>query len=333
MIETDRIRYALLVAREESFAAAAAIIPMSQSALTRSVQALEHEYGVQLFERGANGTTVTPRGREFLSRCESYLSRELELDAELRSLSSTIRPVAHFGLDPIKAATFLPPLLDAMARDGIRCKVSVDSPANLRHQLRLGQIEFYLGGIPLLDLKSEAWTAAYRVSVIPGGFWVLAVRGGHPLLGQDLTSRVLADYGLVMGYYLREEFSRARLARLGLRPPVVEADDYQILARLAAEHDYVVMATDFLCDMRPDLGLVALPVRVPAPRHMEWGFVQSRGQTLTRASTAVQQWLEDAVRRSFDAFAEKNGWNPDVWVGPTAREPVSTTPAPERVQA
>jgi DNA-binding transcriptional LysR family regulator len=308
MIDTDKIRHALLVAREGSFAAAAALIPMSQSALTRSVQAVEREYGIQLFERGASGTTVTSRGREFFSRCESYLNRELELDEELRSLSATIQPVAHFGLDPIKAATFLPPLLDDMAKAGIRCKVSVDSPTNLRRQLRLGQIEFYLGGVPLLDLSSDHWTAAYRIDVIPAGYWVLAVRQGHPLLDVEPTPEALSEYSLVMGYYLREEFSRAELAALGLRPPVTEADDYRLLARLAIEHDYIVMATDFLCDISPELGLVALPIKVPAPKHMVWGFVQSRGVELTRAAKTVKEWFDRTIRQSFVDFAEKNQW-------------------------
>ncbi|MEM1272864.1 MAG: LysR substrate-binding domain-containing protein [Pseudomonadota bacterium] len=53
-------------ARHGGYIGAAAELHVTRGAISRHVKLLEADLGVQLFDRGANGVTLTPAGREFL---------------------------------------------------------------------------------------------------------------------------------------------------------------------------------------------------------------------------------------------------------------------------
>lgn len=67
------LEYFLAVAREENITRAAEKLHISQPPLTRQLQQLEQELGVQLFVRGKRKTTLTPQGVFLQSRAEQLL--------------------------------------------------------------------------------------------------------------------------------------------------------------------------------------------------------------------------------------------------------------------
>jgi DNA-binding transcriptional LysR family regulator len=74
--------YFVTVAREQNFRRAASILNITQSALSRRIQTVEYELGVPLFERRAQGVTLTQFGR-MLQRDADQLLDQFEggLDA------------------------------------------------------------------------------------------------------------------------------------------------------------------------------------------------------------------------------------------------------------
>ncbi|WP_181008413.1 LysR family transcriptional regulator [Sphingomonas montanisoli] len=66
--------YFLVVAQEQHFHRAATILNVTQSALSRRIQALEGELGVVLFNRGQRGVTLTEAGRIFYEESKPILS-------------------------------------------------------------------------------------------------------------------------------------------------------------------------------------------------------------------------------------------------------------------
>lgn len=92
---SDRVTYAQLrafnaVAREGSFSAAAASLGVTQPAVTAQVRALEDEFEVQLFERTANGVTMTPLAIALFGETDGL--RDIEDAAiELLSASTALR--------------------------------------------------------------------------------------------------------------------------------------------------------------------------------------------------------------------------------------------------
>lgn len=65
-LDLRRLRYFVTLAEELSFVRAAALLHMTQPALSRQVRALEHDLGTVLFDRDRRGTSLTPAGQQLL---------------------------------------------------------------------------------------------------------------------------------------------------------------------------------------------------------------------------------------------------------------------------
>ena len=110
----SQLGYFQVVARTENFRAAAEELYISQPSLSRSIDSLEKELGVMLFDRAGRGITLTKAGRLFLE----YVNRILE-DCDIavykmKELSSSggridigyVFPLANYYI-PHKVRTFL----------------------------------------------------------------------------------------------------------------------------------------------------------------------------------------------------------------------------------
>ena len=300
MIDLVKLGYAIAVAREGSYGAAAEKLGLSQPALSRSVQALEAQYSVRLFERGRGGAKLTPAGASFLSVAESLVQRAALGEEQLRlTVSGRRRPVA-LGLGPITAGVVLPGVLSELVADGTQVRVRIDSVSGLQMLLRQGEIDFYVSGLPI-GLQHEAAASDFRIRRVPFSGLGLLAREGHPLIGEALTPSALTAFPVACGSFLREILSPTRLARYGLQSPSVEVDDYAILAALARATDFLVIAIPALARQRPELGLRVLPFNIPV-EDVEWGLVSSERDTLSptarRVATLILNHLAQSVVES-----------------------------------
>jgi DNA-binding transcriptional LysR family regulator len=73
-LSSRQLRSVLAVAEYRSFIAAAALLKVSQPALTRTIKQIEIELGVELFTRTTRQVSVTPAGKEFIALAERLLS-------------------------------------------------------------------------------------------------------------------------------------------------------------------------------------------------------------------------------------------------------------------
>jgi DNA-binding transcriptional LysR family regulator len=71
-MELRHLRYFVAVAQACSFTRAAAELRVAQPALSRQVQDLEDEIGVDLFVRSPRGVTLTAEGKLFLDELRRY---------------------------------------------------------------------------------------------------------------------------------------------------------------------------------------------------------------------------------------------------------------------
>jgi DNA-binding transcriptional LysR family regulator len=76
----------IAVAAEGSFARAADRLGIGRSAVSRSVQKLEHQLNVRLFNRTTRSTTLTHEGELFYSGCHTGVDRIMEAVEEMRDL-------------------------------------------------------------------------------------------------------------------------------------------------------------------------------------------------------------------------------------------------------
>lgn len=67
----NQVQYALTVARYKNFSKAAESLFLSQPALSLQIKKLEQELGFSLFQRKAQGVTITPEGERFFQDAQS----------------------------------------------------------------------------------------------------------------------------------------------------------------------------------------------------------------------------------------------------------------------
>src|SRR5258707_1727360 len=86
-MELRHLRYFLAVGEALNFTKAAAQLRVAQPALSRQVQDLEEEIGVDLLRRSPCGVTLTAEGKLFLEEGRELLKRSDESGEKVRALA------------------------------------------------------------------------------------------------------------------------------------------------------------------------------------------------------------------------------------------------------
>ena len=115
-MELRHLRYFLAVSEALSFTKAAAQLRVAQPALSRQVQALEDEIGVDLLRRSPRGVTLTAEGKLFLQKVCQLLKRADEAVEKVRALARGEYGELHVGYAAVPTAEILPPALAAFRK-------------------------------------------------------------------------------------------------------------------------------------------------------------------------------------------------------------------------
>ncbi len=99
-MDLKRIHYALALARELNFVRAAERLHLSQPALSRSIQTLEDELGLQLFDRDNRNVSVTRAGKVFLEQARRLAGQLHSLEQEMTLLRNGEIGEVVFGTGP-----------------------------------------------------------------------------------------------------------------------------------------------------------------------------------------------------------------------------------------
>ena len=110
-MELRHLRYFLAVAEALNFTKAAARLRVAQPALSRRVQDLEDEIGVDLLKRSPRGVTLTAEGKLFLEEVREVLKRADESVEKVRALARGEYGELHVGYAPSPTVEILPPAL------------------------------------------------------------------------------------------------------------------------------------------------------------------------------------------------------------------------------
>lgn len=297
MTELNRMRHALAIVARGTFGAAANDLHISQSALTRSIQALEGEYGIQLFDRGRSGARLTPEGSRFMNRAEQLVRHVDAVDTNLRELSAGRDVAVSLGIGPISATLFLDSVLEEMLALSTEfpVRVKVASNSELRDMLQAGLLDFYVGGIPrdsahaVHGLRIEPVRARSRVALL--------ARTGHPLLTEIDDRDARSRYPVVAGSFAIDTSVGSDIERHGFSAPALVVDDYGLLVSLAQRTDALLLASELFVPMRRDLGLESLDVDLAAHADANYALVFPGAH---RPSASVQR-VADLIRTSVTA--------------------------------
>lgn len=105
-MDLRQLRYFVSVAREGSFSKASEKLRIAQPALSRHIQSLEYELGVDLLIRTPRGVEVTESGRKLKEKADYVLGYVAEIKSSVNELSSAPVGDVALGISPTFAFTY-----------------------------------------------------------------------------------------------------------------------------------------------------------------------------------------------------------------------------------
>jgi DNA-binding transcriptional LysR family regulator len=151
IMELRHLRYFTRVAETLNFTKAAAALRVAQPALSRQIQDLEDEIGVDLLTRGPRGVTLTAEGKLFFAEVQSILAATESAVEKVRALSRGEYGTLHVGYAPTPSTEVLPKALAAFRIKVPRVMVKLHdmSGDEMAAGLRDGTLEISLMVRPL----------------------------------------------------------------------------------------------------------------------------------------------------------------------------------------
>jgi len=174
-VELRHLRTFLTVAEALSFNKAAEKLRTAQSALSRQVQALEEEIGVDLLKRSPHGVTLTAEGKLLLEEARDLVRRADETVKKVQALARGECGELHIGYAPTPTVEILPPALAAFQKANPEVKVLLhDMTADeIVDGLRNGRLQLAVTPRPVADhepdVEFELLKAYPLCAVLPAG--------------------------------------------------------------------------------------------------------------------------------------------------------------------
>jgi DNA-binding transcriptional LysR family regulator len=176
-MELRHLRYFLAVGEALSFRKAAAQLRLAQPALSRQVQDLEDEIGVDLFRRSPRGVTLTAEGKLFLNEAREVLKHADESVEKVRALARGEYGELHIGYVPIPTVEILPKALAAFQKAAPHVKVSLQDVSSDEIIARLHNATLELA---IMVRPTGEQAAGVEFELLRTYPWLVALNAGHP---------------------------------------------------------------------------------------------------------------------------------------------------------
>ena len=263
MLTIRRMQQLMAVAQERSFTRAAAVLGMTQPALSRAIASLEAEAGLTLFERFPTGVALTAAGEELNQEARRILGSVALVEHNVRLRSGGDIGRVSFALGPLAASFMLKRILaDTLA---VTPRLTISATIRETSAIVEGVLEgiFDFGICSANTLRCGTGIETIPLVNLPMGIFV---RSGHPLLAldRDLEWDDLLLYPRMTGPYPHtRQAGNSRL--FGPLDTTVECNDFEILAATTKVTDAIWLSAEALWDEGAvDGSLVALN---PRPFH------------------------------------------------------------------
>lgn len=221
LMDLKRLSHMVLLSEELHFSRAAKRAHLTQTAFSRSIQSLENDLQLRLFDRGTRSVHLTAAGKQLLAHARDLLRRAENLNVSAQFLANAEGGELNFGVGLAAAHSYMQHVLPALRREcpALRLNVEVDHWQNLLRHLEQERIEFLVGSTGHLQDDPRL-----QVTRLPPLDTAVYCRDGHPLLAvaPALQASRLLDYPWSAAL-LDDDSLLQMLALLGLssevRPP------------------------------------------------------------------------------------------------------------------
>ncbi|MCD5986040.1 LysR substrate-binding domain-containing protein [Pseudomonas sp. CDFA 610] len=178
MFELAQLRCFTTVATELNFRRAAERLNMTQPPLSRQIQLLEHNLGVELFTRSTRSVALTAAGRAFFLEAQTLLERAQQAAISARRFAEGDIGSVTISFVGSAVYEFLPRVIAEARLNQPQVKISLtEMNTYQQHEaLRARRIDLGIVRAPLFQ-------PGYETECLVREPFVLAVPGNHPLAG------------------------------------------------------------------------------------------------------------------------------------------------------
>lgn len=251
MIEIHLLEQLLTFERCGTLSEAAKELHISQPALSRSMQKLEEEMGVLIFERQKNKLTLNENGKILVRYAHKILDMEEEMVRHVRAFDVNNHRIV-WGSCALSPKKILSGLLEEVYPEK-KIVSEIEEEQQLLQKLEKGIYSFVVLTHPLKSPEyiSEKWEEEYLYLTIPKN---------HPLAERD--SIILEEIGksnILM--YAQTGFWLDILKKKIPEGHFVIHDEYEVMSQLMKSADWPIFQTNYSILTMPEMtGRVCIPV-------------------------------------------------------------------------
>ncbi len=241
----NQLEHLLALDEARHFAKAADKVHLSQPAFSRSIQALEKQTGLVLFERKGGDIRPTPAGQFLIDRARQLILEARAVQRDILLYQRGEVGELSFGVGPFPSATLARSVIEKIRVQypKVALQTEIASPAELLTMLTREEIEFFVA-----DTGDMVTVPFLHIEPLMRQYGHLYARYDHPLAHKAHTFEDAWTYGIAsvklpdplkagLGQLLQQ--SKRNLPQLAL-----ECDDVHLLHQLALNTDTVVASTD-----------------------------------------------------------------------------------------
>lgn len=208
MISIKQLSYALAVEKTLHFKKAAELSNISQSALSTSLNELEKQLGLQVFERDNKKVLITPIGKQVLEHARKILLQVEDLHHLADSQENPLSFPLTIGVIPTICPYLLPKILPVLNQRYPQCHLNIveDQSHVLVDMVKRGEIDTAILALPYPCeglLSMEFWQEDF--------YWV-ALKGERHSQQKEISSSELNSSNLMLlkeGHCLKEHVLEA----------------------------------------------------------------------------------------------------------------------------
>lgn len=285
MLELRQLRHMVVLARRLNYVRAAEELGITQPTLTRSIQALERQLEIRLFDRDRGGVALTPQGKLIAERANLLLTDVDDLEHHSRMYGQAESGRIRFGMAPMPARALLQHVIEHRLKvaPSATSEVVVRDVEALWGMLVAGEIEFFVSpDRPLHDLSQA------KVELLGTFPLSMIVRAGHPLLKDE---RVQDRFPLIRSSWTGMLVPPEIQPHIQGNPNVIE--DFGTLAGLAANTDAIWLSSAYA--IQEELAAGSLVELLRAPQHVEVTLYTLRRRNRTPLADAIAATLRERV--------------------------------------
>jgi len=240
------------VAEHRTVSKAAEAAHITQPALSRQLQSLEHAAGFKLFERTGRNLALTPRGEQFLAECRALLTHASAFDQRTRELRRGDLQVLRVAAPALTIEALFPQFLKRYVRDpSAICLQLIDAEAaDHLAMLERGEADVSVNVINMLPVDERHFSSRllWRFEMLA------ACAPGHPFARASSAADIatLAEYALLLldrSYATRHVFDAAcRLSDIKPRMVFESRSVNTLLAMAEAGHGVALIPSALRTD-------------------------------------------------------------------------------------